>query len=477
MKNIKTQSHKKNILVMVLLLCLLTNTQELFAQTPLENSYKELKQLNAKTYAVRMDSLWGVVDKENVIKLAFEYKSITYNKDVYKYIFQAQNGKMGFIDVIFDKRVEAVYDSISIFKAANKNYLKCWEKGVSSVFNQQTKLLFTQNCADFIRIPGKSTYYIVKGENQKWGLVSAQDEMPIPFVYDTLIHKSQWQFSANSQAKESVVFIAKKGNKYGLLDGLNTLLLPFEYDDLEVLAFNHLIAKKDGKYGSIDQQSNTIIPFKYTDAELFNYQGGAGPFVKVQNEMNLAGLYDRTGKLIIEEQYLFESFKLSDELPGYSIELSDGSKDYFSTFYNDFELIEFVEKEAIGGNHVNGVYMYTQANGEKYIVGANNTKLCNNSFERFDDFEKITKDGKEFLVLKKKNAKGHIQYGIREVWYGKCMSSIIFDSLDFNITEEHIEYFKPQSNECILAIGYIKKDKTKWLISNFGVKEITKRKK
>ena len=65
-----------------------------------------------------------------------------------------------------------------------------------------------------------------------------------------------------------------------------------------------------------------------------------------------------------------------------------------------------------------------------------------------------------------------MKFGIRETRLGFCLASIIFDRLDFNVTEEHIAYFKPQSDESIIAIGEITKNNQKWIISNFGVKEI-----
>jgi hypothetical protein len=467
-------SNKAIVRTLAFLLFVFSTTQIGFAQNAIENMYAETKWINHKFFIARIDSLWGVVDKENTIILPFRYTSIALNQDVYKYMLKGQNGKMGFVDMVFDKIIEPSYDSITVFKTGNKNYLKCWKDGTSSVFNQQSRLLFTQNCSDFISLPGKPDLHLIKGMNQKWGLVNAQNELEIPFAYDSLIYNPNLQVTVKTKDDDLFFFSAKREGMFGLINFRNTIIVPFEYDYIEVLNENHILSKKNGKYGSIDSLGNVVIPYNYNEAELFIYHSGQGPFIKVQNDLNQAGLYDRTGKMIIDEKYQYKNFKLSDELPGYSIEVSDGINNYFSTVYNDFQMIPFIKKEPVGGNNVNGVYIYTHPNGKKCIVGGNHSALCENSFEWLDDFEKISKDGKEFLKLERKDSSGKIKYGIRDVWYGKCLSSIIFDRLDFNVTEEHIQYFKPQKNEVILAVGHIKKSKSEWIISNFDVRQIKK---
>jgi len=445
--------------------------QNSLAQISFSNEYDEIKKVNNNIYLVRIASKWGIVDKENNNKIPIKYKSIVLNKYIWKYILQSPNGKYGFSDISFNKIIPNLYDSITFLQTPNRNYIQCWKNDTSLIYNQQSKYLFTNNSKDIVAISGHPNHYLVKDSNSKWGLINSE-KIKIPFLYDTLSYGYFIPENRRKKKKEVLLFIAKTGNHYGLINDENVVKLNFKFRNLKVLSPKTFIVRTQNHYGVINDEEKIIIPEKYELIEHFNYKDGKGPYLKVVNNKNKAGIFNKNGKLKIEMEYQAESFKLSNKTPGYSIEAIKDSNSYVFTSLNDFEPANFVNKESIGGNQMTGVYIYTQKNGTKCIIGGDPNKLCNNSYECFDGFKRIKKKNKEFLILKTKQKYGNYKYGIRECWKGKCLSSIIFDELNFEITKEQVKYFNPRSNEIIIAVGYIAKNNSSWIISNYGLKEI-----
>lgn len=445
-------------------------------QTLLDTQYDEVKQINSDIYIVKADSLWGVVDQSNSIKIPIEQKNLHLDDKVYHYIFKNENDKFGISDVLCNRVTEAIYDSVTIFRITNgKYYLKCWENGVSSVFDQHKGLLFIQNCADFRKIPFENNLFLTKNNFDKWGLVNSESIAQIPFEYDTLILQQNRHIHYKTPDEEKFFFVAKIDKQYGLIDYKNKTILDFEYDKIEVLHQNHFIVKKDQVFGSIDSTGEAIIPLEYQAMELFPVSDGAGTYIKVLNSDSLAGLYDKTGNQIIEEKYLYDSFVASchtvQQNLGRSIEASDGQNNYFFYLWNDYEPIKFIEKERIGMD-MNCNYIYSLPNNKMCIVGGDPKKLCSSSFEFFDEYEIKKVDDISFLILSNKNERGRLKYGIRELRQGSCLSSIIFDRLDYNITKEMTDYFNLGRNEVIIAVGHIKKGNQQWIISNRGAREM-----
>lgn len=462
--------------IVLQLFFILCAVQHSTGQSLFDNQYDEVTQVNSDIFIVRADSLWGIVDQANTVKIPIEQKSLHLDGKTYHYIFKSEDGKFGFSDVLCTRVSEAIYDSINVFNITNgKHYLKCWKNDISSIFDQHKGLLFTQNCIDFIKIPFKNNLFLIQNEFNKWGLINSESVLQIPIQYDTLILQQNKCINYKTPIEERFFFTARTEEKYGLVDYTNKTILGFEYDKIEVLHENHFIVEKNHLFGSIGKEGQPIIPLKYKAMELFYVTDGGGPYIKTLNDSNLAGILDKNGNQIIEEKYLYDSFTPSchdvQGNLGRSIEASDGQKSYFFYLWNNYVPVEFLKKEPIGIDiHCNNIY--SLPNNKMCIIGGDPKTLCNSSFEFFDHYEVKTKDNASFLILSSQDKRGNVKYGVREINQGVCLTSIIFDRLDYTITEEVIDYFKPRGNETIIAVGHINKGRQQWIISNRGAKEI-----
>ena len=134
-------------------------------------------------------------------------------------------------------------------------------------------------------------FIIALGDKSKYGVINIENEELLPFEYDE-IHKVS---ESNRYCRIT------KGNKNGLVDANNSeIVIPLEYESLyyvdEVYIGNELIvAQKDGKTGIIDVNNNVVVPFTYDNIQL------VGNCLKVYKD-GLAGLIDSKGNEILPAQ-------------------------------------------------------------------------------------------------------------------------------------------------------------------------------
>src|SRR6218665_1114556 len=86
-------------------------------------------------------------------------------------------------------------------------------------------------------------------------------------------------------------------SKYGLVDTLGRIRIPFQYEDIGFYGDDLFPVKQGTLYGYMSENGKVIIPFSYTFAHPFS-EGKAG--VK---KNNLYGFIDKHGKFIIPEKF------------------------------------------------------------------------------------------------------------------------------------------------------------------------------
>jgi len=144
------------------------------------------------------------------------------------------------------------------------------------------------------KTPPKSAWH--GQHNGRYGFYIG-NEWVIPPLYDEL-------------DKEYTDFIkAKKGNKYGAIDRLNKVILPFEYDKIYKMwkpyknwsnrEWNGKYSvEKNGKKGILDRTGKVIIPVIY--ASIYNLKNN---MYSVGSEETGFGIIDETGQVILPLEY------------------------------------------------------------------------------------------------------------------------------------------------------------------------------
>jgi hypothetical protein len=118
------------------------------------------------------------------------------------------------------------------------------------IITQNNKILLPFESQD-IFVMANNKVRVVK--NNRQGILDEQANIKIPIEYEELY------FSLESQ-----YIIAKKAEKYGLIDHNNKTHLAFDYAMLTRMDKGQFVAQKKDKVGVIDSLGKTIIPFDYT---------------------------------------------------------------------------------------------------------------------------------------------------------------------------------------------------------------------
>lgn len=126
-------------------------------------------------------------------------------------------------------------------------------------------------------------YIRIMGENS-WGFNDEKGNSIIPL--------GKYKFL--NPIDEKGMILAELGNKHGYIDINQKIIVPFEYDDIDL--FNHELAsvKKNGKYGFINRKGKIVIPLQFED-ETYFYKTG----LALVKKNNLYGFINKKGKEII----------------------------------------------------------------------------------------------------------------------------------------------------------------------------------
>ena len=207
-----------------------------------------------KGYVAKKDSLFGLISLEGEEILPFEYEDIV--SDRLGNIFVKKNGKWGMVNAMNQQLLPCNYDYIAY----------AWDES------------------------GKDTGNYIVVQNDKFGKVSVTGEEVFPCIYDgittwveyvdfghyimienrmglidyngiTLMPPLYESFAYLFGKKWAIVY---EKDKAGLFDAnTNTVLLPTEFDYLDVVGFNNdttlrIITYKNGVVNILDEQGNII---------------------------------------------------------------------------------------------------------------------------------------------------------------------------------------------------------------------------
>lgn len=195
---------------------------------------------------------WGAETDEGEVQIPFIYEFL---RRVPGIIFARKNGKWGIIDNNNKTIVPIVYDDIISFT----NYFLVNNNGKWGIINKQgvsvTPLLY-DSAMPFFQCHGNSVLGIVDyrlvgipwymgridginecedtiivQKNGKYGLINNQGKNIVSILYDFI---SSFYYIAQPKISNKY-FKAKKDGRWGCIDSKNTIIIPFEYDDIKYI--------------------------------------------------------------------------------------------------------------------------------------------------------------------------------------------------------------------------------------------------
>lgn len=200
-----------------------------------------------------------------------------------KYVIFDEESKQGLVD-LQGKTVLAPVEHLGKYN----NFFITFNQGISTIYNQNLKVVF-RGKYDEVKF-GLQGNYIVK-KNQKYGVVTANNQIVIPFKYDEIYNLANG-YKVTLNEKEGVV-----NNK-------GKLIIPLKYEDISQQN-NCYKATLDGKEGILSLDNKTLIPFMYQQLQLDNFN--TETLIVAKNEENKVGFINTKNEWVISPIYRLAS--------------------------------------------------------------------------------------------------------------------------------------------------------------------------
>lgn len=302
---------------------------------PVYDKIQPLPYGSSDFFSVKNGDKYGIVNKENKIIVPIDYEHlIDFNE---YFLVNKYNLRFGLYDktgkLIAENKYETIYNTAT--PDSKIIFLKEFDESIN-LLNSKKELVFQENIVDYGYLlneeklyspEGRNGIIFVKNKKGKYALFNEiSEELKSPFDYDEIIQ-------CTNTGERIIYYSVRKGNKYGLINSDNQIILPIEYDAIDLdlakstLYFdtnkqtsnhsNHfqIVVAKGKKYGTVNLKNEVVIPFKHSYLKRLSYNGFFK--TKVGNKFQII---DREGKLVTQE--------LFDEVANFERIHSEYSDDY-----------------------------------------------------------------------------------------------------------------------------------------------------
>lgn len=183
-------------------------------------------------------------------------------------------------------------------------------------------------------------------QNDKWGIVDYNGSIRVPLKYDSIFYdshnggglirvtlKNKTGFLNLSDYTERIPLIydyagdfyhglaaVESGEKYGVIDELGNIVVPFDYDNTKIFNNGLISFKQNDKYGLADQDGKVITKNQYDSIELLGS-------CFIVNSSNTYGVLDLRGNMVIPPIY--------DYISDYYNEVYNSKNCYITSVYGN----------------------------------------------------------------------------------------------------------------------------------------------
>jgi hypothetical protein len=212
----------------------------------------------------RAPCIFGIIDAAGNIIAPFEYEWIFYN--AYSGHFEAaKDNQRYFISTDGEIAVAAILPETENEEYSRITPLPCGE------------LRIAQRRVD-----------------SKWGIIDADGELALPFIYNFIRHIGAGLFQASKGGEPA---------EWGVIDAAGNIIAPFEYARHFIFTEGLILARKMGpdgllKVGYLDMTGEIAIPFIYYSAGSFD-ENGLAIVSKIASKNRRWGIINKTGEAVI----------------------------------------------------------------------------------------------------------------------------------------------------------------------------------
>lgn len=192
---------------------------------------------------------------------------------------------------LIDKSNKIISNKYDYFKPFNNDLTIASYKNDTIEYNVIVNSLGKEISKRYKRIENHKdlNFFIIKNQNGNYGALDYNIHEKIPFIYQYLYTK---------KSKNKSVIIAKKDDKYGIINSKNKIIIPFEYNSLGLFFEDKFIVNKNGKSQIRNFKNEIILDTSY---EIISKPDTNGNYLIRKNSKY--GVINNLGKIIIQTEY------------------------------------------------------------------------------------------------------------------------------------------------------------------------------
>ncbi|CAD0009042.1 WG repeat-containing protein [Flavobacterium salmonis] len=174
--------------------------------------------------------------------------------------------------------------------------------GLGYFLEDGTNVVKGQFCSASYNIDG---YYMVSIAEHEISENGYKNENHIPGTEKYGLLNSKGKFVVNFEENYSSIdvsngiIVVQKNSLYGVVNEKKEIVIPIEYDELDIQNQEIFIAKKNNKTAVINYENKIIVPFIYDEIFSFVENKTTHNFFVIVKKADEMGVIDRNNKIII----------------------------------------------------------------------------------------------------------------------------------------------------------------------------------
>lgn len=334
-------------------------------------NYSDSSEFGEGLAAVKQFGKWGYINKKGELIVPFQFD---YAESFYKgYAFVKKNDKCGLIDTEgnFILDCEYQYEEMEVFEDYDSPFWRNTFIALNFIGEEPFNLIKNDEIVSIdisgnefipvitknVKLPSKE-FFILQNRVGKYGVIDSLNNLKIPFIYD---------YIGNNWNMYSPFFVVKKDDKIGLINLKGDVLVPIKYDKVDPSKFSNrlCIIEINGKKGVFDYKNGReLLPCLYSKIYFID------DFIALQEMDQFFSVLDSSGKIVSQNKY--------KDIEGNVVKNSKGKKGLLNHFgelvipciYDDI----YIEKELVK----------VEMDGKEGFFNKNGEKITDIIFDSFD---------------------------------------------------------------------------------------------
>lgn len=203
------------------------------------------------------EGLYGFIDKMGNVVIDFQFRDICYDGFSEGLISVEKYDKYGFIDKSGNEVIPFNYDFEATFHEGMALVERDQKYGFLNTKGEEIIPFIYSKIGENGFYKGRA--FVGKNNDSEWQIIDKEGN-----VLKTIPIKTPHIYFSDGVAR-----VNGDNDKCGCIDIDGNLVVPYEYEDMDLASEGLVAVKKEGKWGFVDYKNQVVIPFVYQRASPF----------------------------------------------------------------------------------------------------------------------------------------------------------------------------------------------------------------